>query len=409
MAVTESFKRVLYRNGKIYALAEDGTLTERNLDMTVIRTIPVPDGVTFADIAFASDNFLLAGVAAENKWIVYQYDADLTKATVMIDRAVTGNVTGTLAASAPHWKATLWTTTASDLLKLVFDEDHPEKSVLTSAATAGLNAGSRVTVQPGTKVNVANDNMIPSFFRYAGHDIMAKPEVQNGKVGFRIWDVAADAKAISKFYELSGTAARAHAFAYVDKYVIHVYVLADGLGLQHFVTDIAEVPNIFASELNFKDGKFTFRLNTDATAATLRIEKDGKLVNSSELGALAMGAHEVDNPFSTTDFDAYELTVSAEPVSYPALISDNDKIFNFATPIGVAVDRTPNSPYFGRIYVTNAEDGSAGGRATTQGVYILSSDFVDVTQQGVQRWRQVGRTSAGQELPVGTRPPGRCT
>lgn len=382
VALTESFKRVLYREGKVYALAEDGTLTERDLSMQVLRTIAAPEGVTFSDIAFASDNFLLAGVAADNKWTVYQYDADLTEAAVMVDRTVTGSVTGTLAASAPHWKATLWTTTATDLLTLAFDEDHPDASVLTTTATSGLNAGTRVTVQPGVKAHVDSDNMIPCFFRYAGHDIMAKPEVQSGKVGFRLWDVTAEEAAISQFYELSGTAARAHAFAYVDKYVIHVYVVADGLGMQHFVTNIPEIPNIFASELNFKDGMFTFRLNTDATSATLRIEKEGQQLGSFELGALAMGAHEITNPFNTFDFDAYELTVSAEPVSYPALVSDDDKVFSFSTPVGVTVDKTPNSPYFGRIYVTNAEDGSAGGRATTKGVYILSSDFVDVTEQG---------------------------
>lgn len=382
VALTESFKRVLYREGKVYALAEDGTLTERDLSMQVLRTIAAPEGVTFSDIAFASDNFLLAGVAADNKWTVYQYDADLTEAAVMVDRTVTGSVTGTLAASAPHWKATLWTTTASDLLTLAFDEDHPDASVLTTTATSGLNAGTRVTVQPGVKAHVDSDNMIPCFFRYAGHDIMAKPEVQSGKVGFRLWDVTAEEVAISKFYEMSGSATRAHAFAYVDGYVMHVYILADGLGLQHFVTNIPEVPNIFASELNFKDGKFTFRLNTDALSATLKIEKDGQQISSSELGALAMGAHEIDNPFNTTEFDAYELTVSAEPVSYPAQVSDNDKIFSFATPVGVAVDRTPNSPFFGRIYVTDAEGGNAGTRTTTKGVYILSSDFTDITEQG---------------------------
>ena len=397
VAVSESFKRVLYRNDRVYALSEDGVLTERYTDMTVIRTIPVPDGVTFADIAFASDNFLLAGVAGANKWTVYLYDADLTEASVIIDRAVTGNVTGTLAASAPHWKATFWTTTASDLLQLVYDEDHPDASVLTNTAASGLNANTRVTVQPGVKVNIANDNMIPGFFRYAGHDLMAKPEVQSGKVGFRLWDVTESATAISQFYELSGNATRAHAFGFVNGYVIHVYIVADGLGMQHFVTNIPELPNIFASELNYKDGKFTFRLNTDANTATLRIEKDGQQLGSTELGALAMGAHEIDNPFNTTDFDAYELTVSADPVSYPALVSDDDKIFSFATPVGVAVDKTPNSPFFGRIYVTNAEDGSAGSRATTKGVYILSSDFMDVTEQGNNAYN--GSVAWGEHLP----------
>lgn len=381
-AVTESFKRVLYREGKVYALATDGTLTERDLDMKVVRTIASPEGVTFADIAFASDNFLLASVAAENSWKIYMYDSEITSAELLFSREVTGNVTGTLAASAPHWKATFWTTTAGDVLEYAYDEDHPDAGEVTKTAATGLNADSRVTVRPDKTVDVANDKMVPCFFRYAGHNLMVKPEVQNSKVGFRLWDVTGEAAAISQFYELSGNAASAHAFAYVDKYVMHIYIVADGLGVQHFVSSIAEVPNIFASELNFKDGKFTFRLNTDALSATLKIEKDGQQISSSELGALAMGAHEIDNPFNTTEFDAYELTVTGEPVSYPALVSDNDKVFSFATPVGVAVDRTPNSPFFGRIYVTDAEGGSAGARTTTKGVYILSSDFVDVTEQG---------------------------
>ena len=381
-ALGEAFKRVVYRNGKVYALADDGTLTERDLAMKILRTIPVPAGVTFSDITFASDNFLLAGVAAENKWKIYVYDADLTEATLMLDRTVSGSVTGTLAASAPHWKAALWTTTATSVLSLNFDEDHPNEGEVKVISTSGLNANSRLTLKPGKKVDAANDNMIPCFVRYANKSIMVKPEVQNGKVGFRLWDVTSSHKAISAFYAMSGSATRAHAFAYVDKYVIHAYIVADGLGVQHFVTNIAEIPNIFASELNFRDGKFSFRLNTDATSATLRIEKNGELISSTELGALAMGAHEIDNPFATTGFDAYELTVSAEPVSYPALVSDNDRLFCFATPIGVAVDRTPNSPYFGRIYVTDAEGGDANGRTTTKGVYVLSADYTDITAQG---------------------------
>ena len=381
-AVSESFKRVIYRNGKVYALADNGTLTERDLTMKVLRTIPVPAGVTFSDITFAADNFLLAGVAAANKWTVYQYDKDLTEASVMMERSVSGNVTGTLAASDAHWKATLWTTTASSVLSLQFDEDHPTAGEVKSTSTSGLNTSSRLTLKPGKKVDAANDNMIPCFVLYANKTVMVKPEVQNGKVGFRLWDVTSSKKAVSAFYALSGNASRAHALAYVDKYVIHVYIVADGLGIQHFVTNVPVVPDIFAAELNFRDGKFAFRLNTDATAATLRIEKNGNVISSTELGALAMGAHEIDNPFTTSDFDAYELTVSTTLVSYPALISDDDNVFCYATPIGVAVDKTPNSPYFGRIYVTDAVGGDAAGRTTTQGVYVLSADYTDITSQG---------------------------
>ena len=51
------------------------------------------------------------------------------------------------------------------------------------------------------------------------------------------------------------------------------------------------------------------------------------------------------------------------------------------------MDRTPSSPYFGRVYVTNraagqTKVGSGSQRATTKGIYILGSDLSDVTNQG---------------------------
>ena len=383
VATAAGYRRVLYRNGKVYALSADGgSIAVCDLMLNAERSVAAPAGVTFADITFSADNFLLAGVEADNHWQIYLYDPDLTEATLMIDQTVTGHVSGTLTASAPYWKATLSTTTATDILTLAYNEDHPESSQLTTTARTGLDNNSRLTLQPDGKVYVSDKAMLPCFFRYAQRNLMAKPEVQNGVLGFRLWDVTESETAISPFIATTANGERAHAYAYVDKYEMHIYIVTDGVSVQHFVSNIAEVPNIYASELNYKDGMFTFRLNTDATRATLRLEKDGQSLGSFELGAMAMGAHEIPNPANTTDFDAYELTVSAEPVSYPALISDNDKIFNFATPIGVAVDRTPNSPFFGRIYVTDAQGGSAGQRTTTQGIYVLSSDFADVTEQG---------------------------
>lgn len=386
-ASAESFKRVLYREGYVYALASDGTLTRRDLQMNPIDTLPALPGVVFSDIAFAADNFLLASVAAENSWKVYMFDPEFTSVELMAERTVDGNVTGTLAASAPHWKATLWTTTANALFSLNYDEDHPAVGDVQSATLLGLNAESRVTLMPNKDVNIESNGMIPCFLRYAGHDLMVKPEVQNDKVGFRLWDIDEGAQtAISQFQAMSGNTSRAHAFAYVDKYVIHVYIVAEGLGIQHFVSSITEVANIFASELQFNNGKFSFRLNTDALTATLKISKEGNELGSTELGALAMGGHEIDNPFNTADFDVYELTVTAEPVSYPAQLSDDDPIFSFATPMGVAVDKTPNSPFFGRIYVADAEGGNADMRTTKQGVYVLSSDWTDITSQGTNAY-----------------------
>ena len=73
-------------------------------------------------------------------------------------------------------------------------------------------------------------------------------------------------------------------------------------------------------------------------------------------------------------------------------ISNDDEIFQFYAPRGVAVDKTPASPYFGRVYVTNSvagqcTEGTADSfRNSTMGVFVLSSDFQDITNQGANAW-----------------------
>ena len=63
----------------------------------------------------------------------------------------------------------------------------------------------------------------------------------------------------------------------------------------------------------------------------------------------------------------------------------SDSRFNFFTPGGVAVDNNPNSPYFGRIYVTESRENvtTTSGRQVQQGVYIYGADLSDVTNQGL--------------------------
>jgi sugar lactone lactonase YvrE len=162
--------------------------------------------------------------------------------------------------------------------------------------------------------------------------------------------------------------------------------------MQHYQTLSAAVANIYAGEVDYDGKNFLFRLNEDATDVTISIEKDNEIVASQSVGALKKGANKVANPFGKTAFDHYSITASARPIAFPVKISNDDEIFQFYAPRGVAVDKTPASPYFGRVYVTNSvagqcEYGTAESfRNSTLGIYVLSNDFQDITKQGTKAW-----------------------
>jgi len=56
----------------------------------------------------------------------------------------------------------------------------------------------------------------------------------------------------------------------------------------------------------------------------------------------------------------------------------NSTLNNFEVPRGVAVNRNPNSPYYGRIYVANARNlNTAAGRTMLDALYMLNADTSD--------------------------------
>lgn len=48
--------------------------------------------------------------------------------------------------------------------------------------------------------------------------------------------------------------------------------------------------------------------------------------------------------------------------------------YHYFAPKGVSIDKSPESPYFGRVYVTNTAAGEASGRTTATGVYVMGPD-----------------------------------
>ncbi|NLI71889.1 MAG: T9SS type A sorting domain-containing protein [Bacteroidales bacterium] len=237
-----------------------------------------------------------------------------------------------------------------------------------------------------------------TFFRYANHTYLAMPAAEAGgvKVGVVLFDVNEgldQAKKISERYPNTGlgttSATYMTSFGVVDGYNIDLLLLVQNQGFARYRTIGKPVMNIYASELSLSSEKtFGFKLNEDATSVLINIYKDGELLESYPVGAKTKGAHSIANPFGEKDFDEWGITASARAVAYPLKVSDDSQLFQYYAPRGLAVDNTPESPFFGRIYVTESLGGtvSAGApsdpRTVEQGVYMLDAALTDVANQG---------------------------
>jgi hypothetical protein len=159
--------------------------------------------------------------------------------------------------------------------------------------------------------------------------------------------------------------------------------------MNHYQTLTSPVANIYAGEVNYDGKNFIFRLNEDATDVTISIEKNNEIVASQSVGALKKGLNKISNPFGKTAFDHYSITASARPVAYPAKISGDEEIFQFYAARGVAVDKTPTSPYFGRVYVADRRSTKSNSK-----VYVYNPDFTDLTATNL------GLATAGYSRPA---------
>ncbi|MBQ9216563.1 MAG: N-acetylmuramoyl-L-alanine amidase [Muribaculaceae bacterium] len=152
-------------------------------------------------------------------------------------------------------------------------------------------------------------------------------------------------------------------------------------------------PNIYASELSAtmtEEAKYdlAFTLNADATSVTIKVMDGATVVKTIDAGALTKGKNVVQADL--TGINKQNLTWSVLAVATPADDAspraltnlDLQEQINFANLRGVAVDNSTESPYFGRLYMTEAKGGTANGRTTRNGLYVLDATFADVTGQG---------------------------
>ncbi len=158
----------------------------------------------------------------------------------------------------------------------------------------------------------------------------------------------------------------------------------------------AKIPgkaNVYASGLKAEkiaDGKYklSYTLNADAENVEIKVFKGDNVLKNMPLGAQMKGVNEQE--IDLTDISEQDLswsvTAGAAPTTAeaPLKFTDDDvDQMQFKEARGLVVDNNMESPYFGRVYVTESAGGAIQGyRTTTDGVFILDAALSDVTEQG---------------------------
>ncbi len=147
--------------------------------------------------------------------------------------------------------------------------------------------------------------------------------------------------------------------------------------------------NLGQSASSFSTGQnvtLSYLLNEDATSGvTVSILNGSNSVVRTITGGTSKGVNEVlwdgkDN--SSVNLPAgnysFRVTSTGDTRSNWDLISTDSVLNNFEIPISVAVNKNPDSSYYGRVYVANSRDlPTVAGRELGDGLYMLNADLSD--------------------------------
>jgi hypothetical protein len=332
--------------------------------------------------------------------VAYQYNEDtpgtLETKYLMDVEALSANAWG------DHPLLTLSPSGAGDHLYLDSETLLPTEYQFDRSKNTGENLVKKAVFAEKDAYTLSLASSGGAFFRYAQHTYLAMPAgntdaTQVGVVLFDVTEGLDKAVKVSAKYPENGLGEQAAAYmaagAKVTGYDIELWILAKNQGIARFKTLDQVKANIYASELSVTaDKKFRFTLNENAESVFITLSKEGETLTSYNAGALAKGRHTIDNPFDNMEFDFWSVTATTRSVNRPVKISDDSPLFQFYGARGVAVDNTPESPFFGRIYVTESAGGLVtvgappNARSTQRGIYILNAAHEDITNQGTNSY-----------------------
>ena len=130
---------------------------------------------------------------------------------------------------------------------------------------------------------------------------------------------------------------------------------------------------------------FTFKTTSAGTATLIFKDKDGNTLDFDAHTVTATAAEEKTITIAKTTFDAatkdiyWEVELAGEPIVKMAELTDPTKgIYDFFMPQDVKVDNSPNSMYFGQIYVAAAQDGTSREGTQKRGIFVYDQELAEL-------------------------------
>ena len=240
--------------------------------------------------------------------------------------------------------------------------------------------------------------MQPNYLRYAGRSLMATPycNAESLVAGVRIYDITdglSNAKLVKVNANLETPVKATYAAATIavakGNYVIRL--ITDGT-ITTFSTEGVEQPkvaNIYAYGLNVTKAEsaytFTFNANENATEANIIFYQNDVEVGRKPIANVVKGENsvvvsETELPGAEGVATTWAIQLAADNVTnWNVIYKDTEHTYGRAFN---AVDNSPESDFFGRIYVMDRQGSSTSANKIYNGVYVFNQDYskVNTTQ-----------------------------
>lgn len=257
--------------------------------------------------------------------------------------------------------------------------------------------------EAGSNLTAAGDAVVLNGVTYT-----IEPAGTNYCDGFQIVDRSTNEVVATHEEEFSTSAAtpnqNALAVEKVDEYTANIYQYVPGQLVAKYTFSLPkpapalEARNAYAYDIKVEhhtgNHVVSYRLNAPASQVKVQLWADGEVVKEYDGTTIAQYTDEnktAVNNLNTVTIPAadvpedtkvsFRVAVTSEALTEAAV---TEKAYRFYHPAGVAIDNNTDSPYFGRLYMTEAMPSTSAtyhsyGEGNGQGLYIFDQMLNPVT------------------------------
>lgn len=237
-------------------------------------------------------------------------------------------------------------------------------------------------------------------FKYAKHSLMVAPATAEGKnTGIKLYDIT---DGINNATEISTNTATdaadvvyTAAAATVDKENIYLWLVKDNT-LTAFTTSNVEQPipahiSAYGLQMTYNESvqeyTFSYTATADAVATDIVFYQEGfesgrQTVAAAKKGVNTVTIKKADLPIYSGSDATWAVCLKGENVpTWGRVFADNSMLLSSTTRVFNAVDNSPESDYFGRIYIMRRAGSSASADRPKNGIFAYNPDYTAINTE----------------------------